>query len=81
MDTHHTDDLAAAYSASVDREREAWQALHEHPPGTPGRARAWETWSQAIMHTNHAWRKLSASRVGRADSTRPANVHAQHARA
>ena len=55
--------LAAAYDESVRLERDAWQALHSHPPGTPGRELAWDAWSQAIVRTNHAWRKLSASRI------------------
>ena len=62
--TQYPNDLAAAYAASVDREREAWQALHAQAPGTPGRAKAWEAWSEAISRTNHAWRELSAGRVG-----------------
>jgi hypothetical protein len=63
--THDTPDLAAVYAQSVEREREAWHALHSHPPGTPERALAWDAWSEAIVHTNRAWRKLSASRIGR----------------
>jgi len=65
MDTPHPpDDLESSYAESVDRERAAWQALHSHPPGSPERARAWDAWSEAIMRTNRAWRKLNASRIG-----------------
>jgi len=64
METQHHNDreLAALYTESVEREREAWQALQARPPGTPERARAWEAWSAAIMQTNEAWRRLSARR-------------------
>ena len=79
--TRDKHDPSAAYSASVERERDAWQALHAHAPGTPGRAKAWEAWSEAIMQTNRAWRALSASRVGRPSGTRPAGAQEQHARA
>jgi hypothetical protein len=51
------------YDEAVARERDAWHDLHSHPPGTPERERAWEAWSQAIVQTNHAWRKLSARRA------------------
>lgn len=53
----------AVYTESVEREREAWQTLQSFPPGSIGRARAWEAWSHAIMLTNHAWRQLSADRA------------------
>ena len=80
MDTPETtSDLAALYSASVDQEREAWHALHAHAPGTPERARAWETWSQAIVRTNHAWRRLNASCIGRALRQPAAAGARQHA--
>jgi hypothetical protein len=66
METQHDNrELAHAYDESVRKEREAWHALHAHPPGTAGRERAWQAWSQAIVRTNHAWRKLSASRITR----------------
>ncbi len=55
--------LETLYEDSVQREREAWITLQSHPPGSIGRARAWEEWSQAIMFTNHAWRRLSAVRL------------------
>ena len=73
MDTQHDPrDLAAAYDESVRLEREAWQALHSHPPGTPERESAWDAWSRSIVRTNHAWRKLSASRIIR-PGQRPAS--------
>jgi hypothetical protein len=64
METQHDDsgELAALYTESVEREREAWQALQAEQPGTPERARAWDAWSAAIMQTNQAWRRLSAHR-------------------
>jgi hypothetical protein len=64
MATHQFDDtdLAAQYTESVACEKEAWQALQAHQPGTPERARAWEAWSAAIMQTNQAWRRLNARR-------------------
>jgi hypothetical protein len=55
----------AAYTYSVERERQAWQTLQSFPPGSIGRARAWEDWSRAITSTNHAWRQLSAGRAAR----------------
>jgi hypothetical protein len=64
METQHdnTHELATLYAESVEREREAWQALQAQQPGTPGRACAWEAWSAAIVQTNQAWRRLSAQR-------------------
>lgn len=56
-------DLESLYEETVQRERDAWNVLQAHPPGSIGRARAWEDWSHAIMLTNHAWRKLSADRL------------------
>jgi hypothetical protein len=55
----------AVYAYSVEREQEAWQTLQSFPPGSIGRARAWEDWSRAITITNHAWRQLSAGRAAR----------------
>jgi hypothetical protein len=55
----------AVYAEFVEREREAWQTLQSFPPGSIGRARAWEAWSHAIMLTNHAWRQVSADRAVR----------------
>ena len=55
----------AVYADSVEREREAWQALQSFPPGSIGRTRAWQAWSHAIMLTNHAWRQLSADRAAK----------------
>lgn len=55
----------ALYDDSVEREREAWETLQTFPPGSIGRARAWEDWSRAITITNHAWRQLSAGRAAR----------------
>lgn len=54
---------AQAYDESVRLEREAWHALHSHAPGSPERERAWDAWSRSIVRTNHAWRKLTASRI------------------
>ena len=66
METQHDNrDLARLYDESVRQEREAWQALHSHPPGTPEREHAWDAWSQAIVRTNRAWRQFSASRIAR----------------
>ena len=56
-------ELAELYDESVKYEREARQALQSLPPGSPERARAWQDWSKAIVSTNHAWRRLSASRA------------------
>ena len=77
--THPTDDFEALYAESVDREREAWHALHSHAPGTPERARAWDAWSEAIVRTNRAWRKLSASRIGHPLQRPAAPAARQHA--
>ena len=78
MDKQHDPrDLAQAYDESVRLEREAWHALHSHPPGTPERGRAWDEWSQAIVRTNRAWRKLSSSRV-LAPGLRPLPASPQH---
>lgn len=64
MNTEHDNiELAAVYADSIEREREAWQMLQSFPPGSIGRARAWEDWSRAITITNHAWRQLSAGRA------------------
>jgi hypothetical protein len=64
MDTpHHDSDLSRHYDESVERERSAWHELHSHAPGSDERARAWNAWSDAIMRTNQAWRRLSASRL------------------
>jgi hypothetical protein len=64
MDTeHHDSELSRQYDETVERERAAWHELHSHPPGSDERARAWNAWSDAIMRTNHAWRRLSASRL------------------
>jgi len=52
-------ELAARYDRAVERESAAWQALQIHKPGSPGRAEAWLNWSQAISHTNAAWRQLN----------------------
>jgi hypothetical protein len=65
MDTPHDSELEAAYADFVERERKAWQALQSFPPGSIGRARAWEDWSRAITITNQAWRHLSAERAAR----------------
>jgi hypothetical protein len=58
-------ELESLYEASVQHERDAWTLLQSHPPGSIGRARAWEDWSRAIMLTNQAWRRVSAQRVAR----------------
>lgn len=81
MDTErHNDELNAAYAESVEQERAAWEALQAELPATPGRARAWETWSEAIVRTNHAWRRLSAGRLaGRAPVTVGPKAAQQHA--
>jgi hypothetical protein len=57
--------LEQVYSDSVEREREAWDALRSFPPGSIGRARAWESWSRAIAHTNTAWRRLNGDRAAK----------------
>ena len=81
MNTHQPDELTAAYTVSVSREREAWQELQSHVPGTTERAKAWEAWSDAIMRTNDAWRKLNARRFADPlrNTQRVAETH--HARA
>lgn len=82
METQHDNkDFARQYDESVRQEREARQALHSHPPGTPERERAWDAWSQAIAHTNKAWRRFSASRITHpGQRPLPANAH-HHANA
>lgn len=60
MMTSPTTDLAARYDAAVEFEREAWQALQAHEPGSTARAEAWSAWSQAISNTNRAWRELNS---------------------
>jgi hypothetical protein len=81
MKTHQPDELTTAYTASVERERVAWQALQSHAPGSVERAKAWDAWSEAIMRTNDAWRKLNARRF--ADPLRRTRepAEARHARA
>jgi hypothetical protein len=65
-DTEQDDgELEAVYADSVERESEAWQALRSFPPGSIGRARAWESWSRAISLTNLAWRRLNGDRAAR----------------
>ncbi len=82
MDSGHDDSmLAAVYAESVEHEREAWEALQSFPPGSIGRARAWEDWSRAIMLTNQAWRRLntgriSGSRIAQAGAAAGHHVHA-----
>jgi ferric-dicitrate binding protein FerR (iron transport regulator) len=57
--TSPTRDPTARYDRAVERECAAWEALQLHKPGSPGRAEAWLTWTQAISHTNSAWRELN----------------------
>jgi hypothetical protein len=67
MDSGHDDStLAAVYTESVQRERHAWETLQSFPPGSIGRARAWEDWSRSIMLTNQAWRRLNTDRIAHA---------------
>jgi hypothetical protein len=58
--TSPTRDLTARYDRAVKRESAARQALQLHKPGSPGRAEAWIAWTQAISHTNAAWRELNS---------------------
>ena len=58
-------DLTALYATSVEREREARQRMEAYPPGSLERAQACREWSDAIVRTNHAWRRLSTSDAGR----------------
>jgi hypothetical protein len=82
MDHEHNDNPSAAlYAESVERERDAWQALQSFPPGSIGRARAWEDWSRAIMLTNQAWRRLSAERLAHPGAHRSSGSAGEHARA
>lgn len=60
MSAPTTEDLATHYAEAVELERMAWQELHAHEPGSPARAEAWATWTQAISNTNRAWRELSS---------------------
>jgi len=60
---YHDRELSRQYDESVETERAAWHELHSHAPGSDERARAWNVWSDAIVRTNHAWRRLSASRL------------------
>jgi hypothetical protein len=76
-----TDGLAAAYAASVEHEREAWQALHALPPGSPQRSAAWDEWSAAIVATNRAWRRLNTSRIGHPAAGAPRSIINHHAAA
>jgi hypothetical protein len=77
------DPLTAAYSESVERERDAWKELHSHAPGSPERINAWKAWSEAISRTNDAWRRLSARRFSeyggstRGDRNAEARSHAR----
>lgn len=78
MNSGHDDSaLAAVYTESVEREREAWEALQSFPPGSIGRARAWEDWSRSIMLTNQAWRQLNTIRIAHA----PQGAETPHAHA
>jgi hypothetical protein len=70
---------AALYAESVERERQAWNALQSFPPGSIGRSRAWEDWSRAIMLTNQAWRRLSADRATHPAPARMPGAANQHA--
>lgn len=82
MDKEHQDNPSAVlYAESVERERQAWQALQSYPPGSIGRARAWEDWSRAIMLTNQAWRRLSADRIAHPGPSRASGAASEHARA
>lgn len=77
MDSGYDDSsLAAVYTESVERERQAWEALQSFPPGSIGRARAWEAWSLAIMLTNQAWRRLNTNRIASAPRAGAATSHA-----
>ena len=58
------EDAAALYTSSIERERVARQAMESLPPGSLERARAWQTWSEAIVCTNRAWRSLRDSSAG-----------------
>lgn len=69
-------ELAAVYAESVERERQAWEALQSFPPGSVGRARAWETWSRAITFTNRAWRQLNIDRISHGSRHGAAGHHA-----
>ena len=64
--TSPTKDLAERYERAVQRESAAWQALQLHATGSPGRAEAWLTWTQAISCTNAAWRELNRRGLNRA---------------
>jgi hypothetical protein len=57
-----TDPLAADYARAVEQERQAWQSLQAQAPGSDERIRAWRSWSEAIVQTNNAWRRLNARR-------------------
>jgi hypothetical protein len=61
--TSPTRDLAARYGRAVERESAALQALQLHKPGSPRRVEAFITWTQAISHTNAAWRELNRKGV------------------
>jgi hypothetical protein len=80
MDNEHdVTDLSRQYDESVELERAAWHELHSHPPGSAGRDRAWSAWSDAIMRTNRAWRRLSAIRLS--SPAQPARLPGTTARA
>ena len=82
MDTAQTPEaLAARYEDCVAREREAWQTLQSFSPGSAERHAAWQAWSDSIVQTNAAWRRLSASRLARPRIGVPANDPQHHARA
>src|SRR5687768_12912060 len=79
MSSPTTEDLAAHYADAVEFERMAWQELHAHEPGSPARAEAWATWTQAISDTNRAWRELSSRTYPSGQPARPATQPARYA--
>lgn len=78
MMTSPPSDLAARYDHAVEFEREAWQALHAHEPGSAARAEAWATWSQAISDTNRAWRELNSRSASATRPEPPSSVPGQY---
>lgn len=67
--------LEARYAQALQHERAALHALQSHAPGTDGSARAWQAWSEAIAHTNEAWRELNSHALSSHTHTTPFAPH------
>jgi hypothetical protein len=65
METHRDTCAAAEYTTAVELESQAFRELQAHGPGTEERARAWRAWSEAIVRTNRAWRRMNGPHASR----------------